>query len=150
MDATWCSTIRCVCEWRFGVRLRVVGIDAQGSFFIDIGITHGDDDWIDRDVHHNHIEDEEANAKVGDGDNIEATRADGESLEKAVKSPGALREGRNGRVADLLAQSVGPVVMDESKIILTLRTSNAAQSTAFRPINAAKSHQVCLAGKRFV
>ena len=47
-------------------------------------MAHGDDHWVDGYVHHDHVEDLEANAEVGDGDNVEASRADGESLEKTV------------------------------------------------------------------
>ncbi len=64
------------CWWRgeggFGDGGGVVGVDAQGALFVDVGVAHGYYDGVDGDVHHDYVEDEEANAHVGDGDDVEA------------------------------------------------------------------------------
>lgn len=96
------STVgNCVRKRSFCFRPGVVGIYTKRPFFVYVGVTHSDDDGIDGNIHHDHVEDEEANAKTSNGNNIEAARTDSESLEEAVKSSGTWRKRRYDRIADL-------------------------------------------------
>lgn len=77
-------------------------VDAETAFFIDVTVAHGDDDGVDGNIHHYYVEDEEANAEVGDGDNVKAARADGKSLKEAIDDTIARREGAvEGSITDL-------------------------------------------------
>lgn len=60
--------------------VRVVSVDAKAAFFVDVAIAHGDDDGVDGDVHHNYVEDEQADAELADGNYVESLASDGESL----------------------------------------------------------------------
>lgn len=87
--------------------VRVVGEDAEAALFVHVGVAHGDDDGVGGYVHHDYVEELQAYAQVGDGDDVEAAGADGEGLEEAV---GAFDEGgkdRDFRIADLFGRLVG-------------------------------------------
>ena len=77
------------CEELF-LGLWIVGVDAEGALFVDVGIAHGDDDGVDADVHHDYVEDQQADAQAGDCDDVEATTADGEGLEETVNGASAV------------------------------------------------------------
>lgn len=68
----FCSIALDVSYWSFYLRRRVIGVNSQGPFFVNIGVTDGDHDGIDGNIHHNHVKDEKANAEVGDGNNVKA------------------------------------------------------------------------------
>ena len=70
-------------------RVGVVGIDAQASLFVDVGVAHCYEDRVCGDVHHDYVEDQEANAETGYGYDVESTTAYGERLEETVKSTSA-------------------------------------------------------------
>lgn len=55
----------------------LVGIDSETAFFVDVGVSHRDDYRVHADVHHQDVQDEEANAEVGNRDDVEASAADG-------------------------------------------------------------------------
>lgn len=87
---------------RVGVGFGIFGIYAETAFLIDIAVAYGDDNGVDGDVHHYHIKDQEANAEFADRNNVEAARADGESLEETIKGAGGRREVRvDGCIANL-------------------------------------------------
>ena len=83
-------------------RGRVVGVDAEGALLVDVAVAHRDDDRVHADVHHDDVEDEQADAEVGNGDDVEAAGADGEGLEEAGQGAGAGVEGCDCGVADLV------------------------------------------------
>lgn len=80
--------------WGWG-RRDITRVNAQTAFFVDVAVAHGDHDGVSGDIHHNYIEDLEADAQVGDGDNVEAAGTHGESLEEAVEDAEA-----GGKVGD--------------------------------------------------
>jgi hypothetical protein len=105
-DADAVRRVDGVCECAFEFRVcafffgwRVVGVDSQTAFFIDVGVAHGYYDGVDGDVHHYYVEELEAYTEGGDGDDlalfcqliglielrgwtyIESTRANRECLE---------------------------------------------------------------------
>jgi hypothetical protein len=64
-----------------GVEVRVVGVDAERTFLIDVAVTHRDDDGIYGNVHHDDVEDKKADPKGRNRDDGKASGPDGKSLE---------------------------------------------------------------------
>lgn len=63
----------------------VIGVDAQAALFVDVGVADRDDDWVYADIHHHDVKELQRQPRIGDGDDVEATRANGEGLKEAVK-----------------------------------------------------------------
>lgn len=77
------------------------GVDPQTAFFVDVGVAHGDDNGVHGDIHHDNIQDLQADAKARDADDVEAAGADGDGLEEAVQDPEVRWYGGCGRVSDV-------------------------------------------------
>jgi hypothetical protein len=48
-------------------RRRIIAINSETTFFVDIGVTHGYYDGVDGDVHHDYVEELETYTQRGDG-----------------------------------------------------------------------------------
>lgn len=90
-------------------RVLLFGIYAKRAFFIDIGVSHGDYNRVDRDVHHDDVENLNAYAEGRDGDNIEATRSYGERLEESVHDLVIPRDVIQGFVSEVEKLKCNPV-----------------------------------------
>ena len=58
-DGKWIMSIGIII-WNIGCG--VIGVDAEGTFFVDIGIAHSDGNRVDVYVHHNNVENKETYA----------------------------------------------------------------------------------------
>ena len=96
-----------------GVEGWVVGVDAEGALLVDVGVAHGDDYGVDGDVHHEDVENEEADAELGDVDDIEAAGADCEGLEEAIEDAEVGWDAVEGVIADLKMGRLVGVMMKE-------------------------------------
>src|SRR5688572_627759 len=71
-----------VCELNGSVSLSrcrqslVVAVDAERALFVDIGCAHGDDDWVDGNIHHDEVDDLHGNVQVGKWEDDEACGSD--------------------------------------------------------------------------
>ena len=59
--------------------------DAEGAFFVHIGVADCHRNGKGGDVHHQDVQNEKARVERRDGDDVEATGADGEGLKEAVE-----------------------------------------------------------------
>ena len=84
--------IYCGCHGGVRGRFGVISIDTKGALFVDVGIAHGNDNRINGNVHHYHVENEKSNTKIGDRNDIKAAGADGKGLKEAVKGSSAARK----------------------------------------------------------
>lgn len=80
---------------------RIVRIDAQTPFLIYVGVAHGDDDRVDGNIHHDHIENLQADANGGDEHHIEAAGTDCDGLEESGEGLNTRAEIGDGMIAYL-------------------------------------------------
>lgn len=76
---------------------------------------HGNDHRIRRNVHHNDIQQLQTNPQLRHGDDIEATAADSDGLEKAVQNTEVPRDDGYGGIVDIEEFEADPVDGIESE-----------------------------------
>ena len=86
--------------------LRIVCIHTQAAFFVHVRVAHRDHHRIDRNVHHQHVENEKADTKVRDGYDVEAPGSHSQCLEETVKSSRPGWETFDRRVANLKSRQI--------------------------------------------
>ena len=60
------------------------GEDAEGAFFVDVGVTEGEGDGQGAQIHHVDVETEQGGPELRDVDDVEASASHGEGLEETV------------------------------------------------------------------
>lgn len=80
---------------------RIVGIDTQTPFFVDVAVSHSNHHRVDGDIHHDDVEYQKANAKFCNCDDIETAAADRECLKKTIKHTSAARKTSDRRISNI-------------------------------------------------
>ena len=84
MGETAQKTSKRICLGYFMPFNRIFRIYAKRAFFVDIGVSHGDDNGIHAYVHHDSIEYKQTDPEFSNIDNVKAARADSNRLEEAI------------------------------------------------------------------
>jgi hypothetical protein len=69
--------------------------DAERFLFVDVGLTHGNSNGKDRDVHHDEVRHLDGGMQISETDDREACSASGSGLEEAVKEAETPRQAFN-------------------------------------------------------
>lgn len=79
----------------------VVGPDAEGFFFVDVGLADGHGDGEDGDVHHDKVADLDGGVQVGDVDHGETSGTGRGGLEETGEEAVAAGEGCDGWIIEI-------------------------------------------------